>query len=356
MAAKISFIKQKSSTKLHNDNPVQVSFYEKTAFCQILVYHNKLKKEELLQKMRLASADFVKKAREAKIVNWILSLSTQFTQEEISAFWEGLIISAYGFEKYKTKKSSRIVFEFDKNVGNPSFINKLLSLKEELDTLRNWVNEPFSYLNAETFTKEIKEHCSEYGVSVEVWDKKKIIKQKMSGLLAVNQGSKDEPSFIELTYKPLNASNKKPVVLIGKGVVFDAGGMNIKTENYMTDMKDDMAGAATTACTITLAARLKMPLYIKALIPITDNRLNGNALVPGDIITMRNGATVEIANTDAEGRLLLADAVCYAAEKLQPSLMISVATLTGAASRALGAQGIANGCAFSPCGKNMRRS
>jgi len=154
---------------------------------------------------------------------------------------------------------------------------------------------------------------------------------KMGGLLAVNRGSIDPPTFNILEWKPKNATNKKPVVLVGKGVVFDTGGLSLKpTAKSMDFMKSDMAGAAVVAATLYAAAKSKLPIHVIGLIPATDNRPDGNAYVPGDVITMFDGTTVEIMNTDAEGRLILADALTYA-KKYSPELVIDIATLTGSA-------------------------
>jgi leucyl aminopeptidase len=161
----------------------------------------------------------------------------------------------------------------------------------------------------------------------------------MGGLLAVNKGSIDPPTFSILTWKPENAVNKKPFVLVGKGVVYDTGGMNIKTGNYLDNMKSDMAGAAAVAGTIYAISKAKLPIHVIGLIPATDNRANNNAYVPDDIITMHNGTTVEVKNTDAEGRLILADALSFA-KKYDPELVIDLATLTGSAHAAIGDLGI----------------
>jgi leucyl aminopeptidase len=158
----------------------------------------------------------------------------------------------------------------------------------------------------------------------------------MGGLLAVNKGSVDPPTFSILEWKPKKAKNKKPVVLVGKGVVYDTGGLSLKpTANSMDLMKSDMAGAAMMAGVVSAAAQANLNVHIIALIPASDNRPGGNAYAPGDIITMFDGTTVEVLNTDAEGRLLLADALSYA-KKYDPALVMDAATLTGAAVRAIG--------------------
>lgn len=161
----------------------------------------------------------------------------------------------------------------------------------------------------------------------------------MGGLLAVNKGSKTPPTFTIMEYKPAKAVNKKPLVFVGKGVVYDTGGLSLKPTASMDTMKCDMAGAAAVAGGILAIARMKLPVHVVALIPATDNRPGEIAYTPGDVIHMYDGKTVEVLNTDAEGRMILADALAYA-KKYNPELVLDFATLTGAAAAAIGAYGI----------------
>jgi leucyl aminopeptidase len=173
-----------------------------------------------------------------------------------------------------------------------------------------------------------------------VFDKSKIKALKMGGLIAVNRGSIDPPTFSVMEYKPKHAKNKQPIILIGKGVVYDTGGVSLKpTPNSMDMMKCDMAGAAAVAGTLYAVAKAKLPIHVIGIVPATDNRPGENAYVPGDIITMHSGLTVEMVNADAEGRMILADALSYA-KKYKPELVIDLATLTGAAVAAIGTSGV----------------
>jgi leucyl aminopeptidase len=174
---------------------------------------------------------------------------------------------------------------------------------------------------------------------VEVFNKKKIEALKMGGLLGVNKGSLDPPTFTIMEWKPSKKVNKNPYVFVGKGVVFDSGGMNLKPGDSMSTMKDDMSGAAAVATAVYAIAKAKLPVWVIGLMPATDNRPGEKAVVPGDILTMHNKMTVEVLNTDAEGRLILADALAYA-KKYNPELVIDLATLTGSAVRAVGKYGI----------------
>jgi len=206
---------------------------------------------------------------------------------------------------------------------------------------RNLVNEPLITLTAPELASRAEKLGKQYGFSVEVFNKKKIESLKMGGLLAVNYGSPTPPTFTIMEWNPKGAEQKAPIVLVGKGVVYDTGGLSLKpTANSMDFMKSDMAGAAAVIGAMCGVAALKLPYRVIGLVPATDNRPGQNAYVPGDVITMYTGKTVEVLNTDAEGRLLLADALGYA-KKYDPSLVIDLATLTGAAVVALGHTGIA---------------
>lgn len=174
-------------------------------------------------------------------------------------------------------------------------------------------------------------------IKTRIWDKEAIEKFEMGGLLAVSQGSYQEPRFIEIHYTPRDKyqAQKSPIVLAGKGVTFDAGGISLKPGQLMNEMKYDMAGAASVLGTIKACAELEVAIPIIGLIPATENMPGGGALKPGDIIKSMSGQTIEILNTDAEGRLILADVLTYA-ERFQPQFVLDIATLTGAIIIALG--------------------
>lgn len=249
------------------------------------------------------------------------------------AFLEGLLLSGYSFSRYKSKKEDyflKEIFIRDETVTE-EMTEEIRVLTEAVFYTRDWVNEPLSWLTARKLSEEITELGEKAGFSVEVYDKGKIQALKMGGLLAVNRGSPDPPTFTVLEWNPENAVNRQPLVLAGKGIVFDTGGLSLKpTPKSMDYMKCDMAGAAVVASVIYAVAKNRLPLRVIGLIPATDNRPDGNAFVPGDVITLYDGTTVEIKNTDAEGRLILADALAYA-KKYAPLLVIDLATLTGAA-------------------------
>ncbi len=259
------------------------------------------------------------------------------------AFAEGMSLGNYQFiqlkkDAKKLEHSLKTVLIHSKNV-NPKEIQNLQVVVDATERARTLVNKPLNYLNAVQLAQEFEKMGKEAGFKVEVFNKAKITALKMGGLLAVNMGSIDPPTFTVMEYKPKNAVNKKPYMLVGKGVVYDTGGLSLKPTAGMDSMKCDMAGAAAVGCTMYAIAKAGLPVWVVGLTPATDNRPGGNAYTNGDILTMHSGATVEMLNADAEGRLILADALSYG-KKYNPELTIDLATLTGAAAAAIGKYGI----------------
>ena len=264
-------------------------------------------------------------------------------KEEMLAFTEGLLLGNYSFSKYKKrdKKKDNTLEQVDiyDNDITEEEMEELRILTDAVFVARDFVNEPVAYLNATKFAEEMQALGKKANAKVEVFNKKKLESLKMGGLLAVNRGSVDPPTFTVIEWKPKNAKNKKPFVFVGKGVVYDTGGLSLKPTSSMDTMKSDMAGGAAVAGAMYAIAKTKLPVYVIGLVPATDNRPDGNAYTPGDVITMHDGTTVEVLNTDAEGRMILADALSYAKE-FKPELVVDIATLTGAAARAIGPQAI----------------
>lgn len=289
-----------------------------------------------LEKVRRKGNEIFNKFKEQKF-NDIQIIDLIDNDNLIYSFIEGLLLSNYNFNKYKSKEETY----FLKNINLLSSLSKSKEKIKELNNVvdavylaRDLVNEPNIALNSIVLAEKIKEIGNKYNFSVKILNKSQIEELKMGGLLAVNKGSTVPPTFSILTWKAKNAINKKPYILVGKGIVFDTGGVNVKVGNYMTNMKSDMGGAAAVIGTFQAIASMELPVYVIGLIPATDNRPGGNAYVPGDVIKMHNGMTVEVLNTDAEGRMILADALSYA-RNFKPKLVIDLATLTGAAARAV---------------------
>lgn len=272
--------------------------------------------------------------------------------DEVLALAEGMALGSYQFLKYKKDKLDENTLQeieiYSSDLSNPtsrlphstSRVTELNIILHAVALCRNLINEPNSWLTATVFSKEVEKMAAESGASVEVLNKQKIAALKMGGLLGVNQGSHEPPTFTVLEWNPAGARNNNPLVFVGKGVLYDTGGMNLKPGDSMNNMKDDMSGAAAVAAVVFAIAKAKLPVYVVGLMPATDNRPGVKALVSGDIITIHNGTTVEVINTDAEGRLILADALSYA-KRYNPALVIDLATLTGSAVRAIGKFGAA---------------
>ena len=253
---------------------------------------------------------------------------------------EGLALSNYTFTEHKTDpKASKLKEIILTNVSEKE-VNELQNIVDSVYLTRDLVNEPFSHLTATDLANRAKIAGENSGFTTDIFNKKKIESLKMGGLLAVNKGSIDEPTFSIMEWKPKNPKNKKPLILVGKGIVYDTGGLSLKpTANSMDLMKTDMGGAGVVIGAMNAIASNKLDVHVVALVPATDNRPSGNAYAPGDVITMHDGTTVEVLNTDAEGRLVLADALSYA-KKYNPDLVIDLATLTGAAAYSIGHYGI----------------
>ncbi|WP_448519870.1 leucyl aminopeptidase family protein [Rhodoflexus sp.] len=254
------------------------------------------------------------------------------------ALAEGIALGSYQFLRYQSanKDKQQVLFLHCYAASNiQSALDELSKLVAANFLTRDLVNEPPMTLTIQELSARAVAAGKDAGFEVEVLNKAQIEALRMNGLLAVNRGSADEPAFNILTYKPANAVNEKPIVLVGKGIIFDTGGYNIKTADGMGTMKCDMGGAAMLIGAMAAIASNKLPVHVVGLIPCTDNRISPHAYLPSDIITYSNGKTVEVLNTDAEGRLILADALIYA-QKYDPQLVIDMATLTGSAMRAIG--------------------
>ncbi|OQY04789.1 MAG: peptidase M17 [Bacteroidetes bacterium 4572_117] len=320
---------------------IPVNQYNRWVFIQFLpTKDNKNENREELRRLAVKLKPYLNtnKIEEIQIVG-----TTNNKQLQLD-YAEGLALSHYQFLKYFEKKEEKknslksiYIVNNDLKTGE---INELSVIIESVYGARTLVNEPLSFLDTEQMVIEVKNLSKQSGFKLEVLEKRQIESLKMGGLLAVNQGSKIPPRFMILSWEPENAENKKPIVLVGKGIVYDTGGYSLKpTANSMDQMKSDMGGAATVAATLAAISKAKLPVKVIGLIPVTDNAIGPNAYVPGDVITMHNGKTVEVLNTDAEGRLILADALSYA-KKYEPELVFDLATLTGAAAYAIGYYGI----------------
>ncbi len=303
---------------------------------KVLVYVGLGKKGELTQdRVRTAAAKGIKKAEALKAKSVVCELLGEEKLKELSAkaVAEGLILGSYSFNKYKDEKVSlsKVIVAGKEEYRDSFNLGKVLA--EAANFTRDIVNEPGNVITPEKLAQIAKELSKEMGFECKVFDEKKLEKNGMVGILTVGRGSSNPPRFIHIAYRPKGA--KKRVVLVGKGVTFDSGGLNIKPEQYMKTMKSDKAGACAVLGIMKALGKLKPKVEVHALIPTVENMPDGRAYRPDDIITYKNGVSVEVHSTDAEGRLILADALIYGSE-LKPDLMVDMATLTGACVVALG--------------------
>jgi leucyl aminopeptidase len=258
------------------------------------------------------------------------------------AVTEGALLGLYAFRRYITKKENDfgeikeilIVCREKEKPLSEQAITRGRILAEATNWARDMVNEPANYMTPSQMAEAARQLARSYGLKVEVLEREQMSAAGMGALLGVAQGSQQPPKFIILSYKGSH-SDEVNVALVGKGITFDSGGISIKPSEGMAEMKGDMAGGAAVMATLIALAQLKPKINVTALVPATENLPSGSALKPGDILTALNGKTIEVVNTDAEGRLILADALSYA-RKLDAKLIIDVATLTGACRVALG--------------------
>ncbi|MCG8882634.1 leucyl aminopeptidase [Tenacibaculum finnmarkense] len=261
---------------------------------------------------------------------------TTISEKSYFSILEGLLLSSYNFDKYKKeKKSIKTIVYVPKKQFAKEKVEELQILVEATSLTKTLVNEPLNYMDSLKFAEVASKMGQKYGFETKTLHKKEIEELKIGGLLAVNKGSKTPPTFNIFTYKPENPINKKPIVLVGKGVMFDTGGYSLKTGSYMSGMKSDMAGGASVLGAMTAIAGNKLKYHVIGLVPATDNKISSDALVVDDVITTMDNTTVEVLNTDAEGRLVLCDALTYA-KRYKPELVIDIATLTGSAAAITG--------------------
>ena len=261
-----------------------------------------------------------------------------------AAIVEGTLSSSYAFDKYKSDKSDKPKLSAltlaSTDLQSPKSIENAVEAARKvvpgLFLARDLTNEPASVSTPSYLGQQATKLLKGHGLKGEVWGSTKIRAAKMAGLLAVAQGSIEEPRFIKLVYTPSGKAKKK-IALVGKGITFDSGGLSLKPAGSMETMKRDMAGGATVLGVMSVIAQLKPQVQVTGYVPATENMPSGTAQRPGDIIRYSNGKTVEVLNTDAEGRLILADALINAVQD-KPDVIIDLATLTGACVTALGNQ------------------
>ncbi len=256
----------------------------------------------------------------------------------IPAVTEGMRLATYRFTTYKADSPVKLkkITLIASGRGLRASLSTANAIVDAVTLARDLGNEPGGSLTPQVFATRAKRLATKTGIKVTVWDEARIRRERLGGLLAVNQGSENPPRFLTVRYVPTGRKPKANLALVGKGITFDSGGLSLKNPNGMVTMKVDMAGGAAVLAAMSALPAVDAPVAVTGFIPLSDNMTGGAAQRPGDVFTARNGKTVEVLNTDAEGRLILADALAVAAEG-EPDAIIDIATLTGSASVALGA-------------------
>ncbi|MEI8129001.1 MAG: leucyl aminopeptidase [bacterium] len=315
--------------------------YNKILANKVLIIGLGEKEKFTPNKLRELSAKIVKKASGIKAKKICIDLGKLEFEPSLSGqvVAEGALIGEYSFDKYKSKKETSKIEEFilvekevEKSVKLKLGAEKGVKIAMAMAFARNLANEPAQYA---TPTKLAEVAKKIEGVKTKIYEKDDIEKMEMGAFLAVSKGSSEFPKFIHIKYIPQNP--KKKIAIIGKGVTFDSGGLDIKPASSMLTMKDDMSGAACVLSVMNTLKSFNPNVEVHGIIAACENMPGGSAYKPGDILTAKNKKTIEVDNTDAEGRLTLADALCYACE-LGVDEIIDIATLTGACMVALGTQ------------------
>ncbi|HEV3186900.1 MAG TPA: leucyl aminopeptidase family protein [Acidimicrobiales bacterium] len=291
---------------------------------------------------RLAGAGVLRATGEGSIAFLLPTDGLRDPAGVAQALVEGALLASYSFKNQSADASFDVV-----PIGVPlptvavhddvtRGVERGVTIADAVNWAKFLVDSPAGFMSPKALANEIDERLElDEHVTVEIWNESKIKEERLGGLLGVGQGSAQPTRLVYATYDPLSGGGLAHVALVGKGVTFDSGGLSIKSGDGMMNMKTDMTGAAVVMAVLSLASRLKLNVRVSAIAPLTENLLGDRATKPGDVLTIRNGMTIEVLNTDAEGRLILADGLSLAAE-MNPDAIIDVATLTGAQNVALG--------------------
>jgi len=297
------------------------------------------------RKKFLVSRRMVQYAKREKIEEFTVPLTDAFGDEGERAFLfsSNAVLADYDFNRYKeipkggwpkikeiTVAASKEMLPITREGTRDGII-----IGEEANRARDLANTPGGDMTPKLLAAEAKRAGKEWNIPVTIFDEKKMKALGMGGILGVAQGSTEPPRFIIMEYRGSN-KNQKPLVLVGKGVTFDTGGLNIKPDQYIYEMHMDMSGGAAVIHGIAAIARLKLPINAVGIVPAVENMPSGSSYRPGDLLKTMSGKTIEVLNTDAEGRIILSDALFYGWKHFKPGLMVDFATLTGAAHVAVG--------------------
>ncbi|ORV89011.1 leucyl aminopeptidase [Mycolicibacterium iranicum] len=292
------------------------------------------------------SAETIRRAAgvAARSLSGVENVYTTLSHLDLGAAIEGLVLGAYRFSEFRSEKTAPkdagvrkiTALTPDTKAATKDAAARAEAIATAVATARDFVNTPPSHLFPAEFAMRAKALGEDAGLDVEVLDEKALTKDGYGGIIGVGKGSSRPPRLVRLAHRGGGRKGKK-VALVGKGITFDTGGISIKPAANMHHMTSDMGGAAAVIATVVLAARLKLPIDVVAYVPMAENMPSSTAQRPGDVLTQYGGTTVEVLNTDAEGRLILADAIVRACED-GPDYLIETSTLTGAQTVALGAR------------------
>ncbi|MCT7519599.1 leucyl aminopeptidase [Aliarcobacter cryaerophilus] len=288
--------------------------------------------------LAISMATAIKRFNSTKYKSVKLLLNSSL-KDNFKALVEGAILGSYSFDNYKSEKSNKkqelaFVVE-DKDSQLTTILKESQTICEAVNSARDMVNTAPADFTPKSFVKEAQNIAKEFELDCEILGEKDLEKQKMMSMHSVGRASIHESQLIHLKYKPKKAIKK--VVLVGKGLTYDSGGLSLKPADFMITMKADKSGGVAVLNTIKVIAKLKLPIEVHAIIGAVENMIGGNAYKPDDILRAKNGKTIEVRNTDAEGRLVLADCLCYAQDEIKNiDYIFDFATLTGACVVGLG--------------------
>ena len=324
------------------------SLYNQGKFNEVNYVHLKVSnKENCGSIVREAINTVLKSCKRKRTIEVDVTLTNQMVEhlkinknEVVSAIVEGFVMGSYSFSKYCSQEENKIDKKHEVVLvrGGESLSNiksKALISSEAVNWARDLVNEPPNVLTTEALVESIKEEAKKLKVKINVLNEKQLKKLQMGGLLAVNSGSSFPARMVHLSYQS-DKKGLKNLLLVGKGIVYDSGGLSLKTGGSLLTMKSDMAGAAAVLGAFKAIVELKLKVNVDVLVPITDNMINSHSYRVDDVLKMHSGKTVEVHNTDAEGRLILADALSYGVDTLNPDYVVNLATLTGSCIVSLG--------------------
>jgi len=299
---------------------------------------------KILKAFRLLSNKYAKYLSEAVAIS-LRHGSLQADPRHVEAAVNGLYLGTYHIGRFKTEDpkphplaEARLHILAKEDAQLLKAAEDGLAFAQTQMEMMDLVNAPSNKKLPEDMGRWALQSGKKWKTKVEVWDKKKITEEGLQALLAVNQGSFHPPVFIIMDYQPANGKPEKTIGLVGKGVTFDTGGLSLKPSAGMPLMKSDMGGAAAVLGAVEMAAKLELPYRVIGIVPATDNSVGSNAFKPSDVIGSYSGKTIEIIDTDAEGRLILADGLSYMVRRFQPDILLNLATLTGSTVRTLGYQ------------------